>query len=868
MIRKTERPDEDFAEEIRSHLRLEADQRIAEGATPEEAMKAAQRAFGNVTRSREGFYESHRRIWLENLLKDFLYAFRQMRRSPVSTVTIVASLALGIGACTAVFSILSPLLLKPLPFEDPQRLVWIANDGGNGMSGVTSRVATLRDFRDRSQSFDGLTGYFAFFEQGSYNLTGSGEPVRLIGVPVAHDFLQVIGVPPVLGRSFVEEEGRFGGPNAVVLSHAFWTRQYGADPSVVSSTISLNGEQAEVVGILPPSFDFASIFAPHTRVDFLTTFPISDEMDRRGNTLSIIGRLAPGATLASAQADLDQIILGIQESDPTRPSVGAIATGVQDKISGPFRSAFLLLAAAAGAVMLIVCVNLSNLLLTKGTQRSKEMAVRSALGAARFRLVRQMVIESLTLALIGAALGQVLAMAATHFVARADGLDIPLLNQIAVDGRAMLFCTSLALAVGVVVGIVPALRVSSGHEAAAFSGSGRGMSASRDSTRLREGLVIAEIALACILLVFGGLLLKSFQNLLDVDLGFRAEEVVAWQIQTTRPFDNLADLNAFYGEVVDSVQSIPGVASVGLTDAAPLGRNRGWPLYAPGLDYNGDRAITTFPHVVDSQYLPTMEIPLLAGRHFTPQDDRDRDRVVILNETAAKAVYHGEEVLGRKVRVGPDVECEVIGVVKDIRHRSLALGAGPELYLPFTQSGDFRTLDMVVRSSIPVSSLAKSVQRAIHAIDPAMPTGDYLTLDSLVQRSVSPRRFTLQLLGAFAAVALALAALGIYGVLSHAVTERIPEIGIRMALGETRGQVLQRIVGKTLLLAIIGLALGATGSFLVTKWVSALLYDTTPSDPTTFLITATVLLLVAALAGFLPALRASRVEAASVLRQS
>lgn len=802
---------------------------------------------------------------LAALALDARHALRAVRKDLRLLIFAVSIIGLGVGACTAVFSVLNPLLLRQLPLAEAERLVWIANSGEGGMSAVTSRTSNLRDFRALSRSFDGLTGYNAFFEQRSYNLAGDGEPVRLVGADVAQDFLDVLGVEPQLGRSFVEEEGRFGGPQAIILSDATWTRQFGGDPAVVGTAISLNGQPTEVVGVLPSSFDFASLFTPQTRVDFLRPFPISDETDRWGNTISMIGRLAPGATVASAQAELDRILEGLSAADPARWGLGAAVSGLQSTIAGPFRSALLLLAAAAGVVMLIVCVNLSNLLLAKRARRSDEMAVRSALGAPRSRLVRQLLIESLLLSAAGALVGLGLAVAATRFVAGTEGLSIPLLRTISVDGTALLLASGLAIVVGLLVGMVPALQISSGSQAA-IRGSRRGMSASRRSTRWRDGLVVAEVALACVLLVVGGLLLRSFRNVLDVELGFRPQQVAAWQVNATRPFDSLAEMNAFYDQIVAGVEAIPGVDSAGLTDAVPLGRNRTWSIGAPGFDYDGRPRTFAFPHIIDRRYLETLEIPLVAGRRFTAQDTWERGGVVILNQTAAKAVFQGGPALGRTVVVGGDSECEVIGIVEDIRHRSLEVGAGAQMYLPFTQNGSFETLDMVVRSSLPAHLLAAGVAGAIHAIDPAMPAAEYQTLDSLVERSLSPRRFTLQLLVSFAATALLLAALGIYGVLSYAVTERIPEIGVRMALGETGAGVMRRVVGKTLTLAAIGLAFGTALAFAASRWVASLLYDVESTDPWTFLAMTAVLLLVAALAGFLPALRASRTQAASVLR--
>ncbi len=799
------------------------------------------------------------------IVLDARYALRAVRSDPRLVIFAVLIIGLGVGACTAVFSVLNPLLLRSLQFEDAERLVWIANDGEGGMSSVTSRTSNLRDFRALSDSFDGLTGYNAFFEGRSSNLVGRGEPVRLVGVGVADDFLDVLGVRPLHGRNFDRAEGQWNGPRAVILSHALWVRQFGSDPTVVGTSISLDDEPADVVGVLPPTFDFASVFAPHTRVDFLRTFAISDETDRRGNTLTMIGRLAPGATVASAQADLLRIIDGLEAADPERWGLGAVVTGMQTKIAGPFRSALLLLAAAALAVMLIVCVNLSNLLLAKGGRRRQEMAVRSALGAPRGRLVRQLMIESLVLSAGGAIVGLGIALTVTHFVARADGLSLPLLREIGIDTTALVVSVAIALVTGLVVGIAPAMTMTRGGEAGTFRDARRGMSASRRATRLRAGLVIAEVALACVLLVFGGLLLQSFRNVLDVDLGYEPAGVVSWKVYTVGEFESLGQVTALYDRLVNEVESIPGVLSVGLTDAAPLGRNRTWPLSAPGREYDGEETLFAFPHMVDRRYLETMAIPLLAGRHFTAGDDEARDPVVILNETAAAAVFQGEEALGRTVRIAR-WDAEVIGIVKDTRHRTLEVDAGLQMYMPFTQIGDFSTLDMMVRASVPTQTLAKEVAAAIGRVDPAMPATEFRTLDSLVDLSVSPRRFTVQLLGAFAVSALLLAALGIYGVLSYTVSERIPEIGIRMALGETGVGILQRVVGHTLSLAAAGLVLGAIAAAIVSRFVASMLYGVEAADPVTFVAMATILLVVAGLAGLIPALRAARTDAAAVLR--
>lgn len=803
--------------------------------------------------------------YFSELFADSRYALRAIRNDPSLFLFATAIVGIGIGACTAIFSLISPLMLQELPFEEPDRLVWIANTGnGEGMSAVTSRTSNLRDFRAQSQSFEALTGYFAFFEHRTYNLISNDEPEQLHGVDVAHDFLDVLGVQPIRGRNFTAEEGLWDGPSAVILSHRFWTRRFAADPAILGTSITLDQTPSEVVGVLPPTFDFASTFAPHTRIDFLRPFPISDETDQWGNTLSIIGRLEPGATVTSAQADLDSVLEGLRQEDPERWGLGAAVSGLQSHIAGPFRSALLLLAGAAFVVLLIVCVNLSNLLLAKAARRRNEMATRSALGAPRHRLVRQLLLEGLLLSASGTFLGILIATVTVRFVASHSALDIPLAESVSVDGPALLFSAILALATTLLFGWIPAHQTTN-REALIFREASRGSTASKGSTRLREGLVIAEVALACVLLVFGGLLIQSFQNVLDVDLGFQPDELVAWNLAMTRQFEDLPSANAYFEQLIDRVEAVPGVVSVGLTDAIPFGRNRTWGVSAPGMDYDGQASLSVFPHIVDSRYLQTLQVPLLQGRYFTADDTGDRQPVIILNELAARALFKGEPALDRIVQVG-DRDMQVIGIVGGVRHRTLEDGSGRQMYFSYSQIGDFGTPDLVVRSNLPVETLAPSIQAALKTHDPQLPTRDYRTFNGVIDLVVSPRRFTVQLLGTFASAALLLAALGIYSVLSYAVSERVREIGIRMALGETSRRVLLKVVGKTALLAGIGLGLGTLGSMVASRWAESLLYSVQPSDPGTLLATAAILLAVSVLAGLVPAWRACRTDIVSVLK--
>jgi predicted permease len=801
-------------------------------------------------------------------VQDGRYAFKAIRKDLGFFGFATAIIGLGVGASTAVFSVMSPLLLQPLPFEDPGRLVWIANDGQSaGLSAVTSRTSNLRDFRELSRSFDALTGYNAFFEQGTYNLVGSGEPERLVGVDVAQDFLDVLGVRPVLGRNFVYEEGIWDGRPAIILTHGYWVRRFAADPGIVGTSVTIGDVPTEIVGVLPTQFDFSSVFTPTTTVDFLRPWPISDETDNWGNTTTMVGRLAPGVTIPAAQAELESIIAALQEADPERWGLGATVSGLQEKIARPFRSGMLLLAASGGMVMLIVCVNLSNMLLARSPRRRREMALRRTMGATRGRLIRQLLMESVAVSLCGGVVGVALAAAATGFVTRTTGLEIPMLSAVSIDASALLFTVGIALLAGIAVGMIPALQVAEGGESQALSSVSRGTSVGLKSRHLREVLVVVEVAMACVLLVFGGLVLKSFQTLMDVELGFEPGETLALQLNPTRDFEDITDGVAYFESVVASVAATPGVEAVGLTDALPLGRHRTWGIRVLGRFYEDGQGESIFPHMVDHRYTEAMGIDLIEGRGFTADDVEGSAQVALINETAAREMFPDGNAIGQFLQMWAG-DFEIVGVVADVKHESLDTGPDNEVYFPYAQLWQWGSMDMIVRSALPLDVLTSSVGGAIRSVDSQIPIDDVWTMGAVVEESVSPRRFTLQLLVSFAGCALLLAGLGIYGVLSYSVTERIPEIGIRMALGESAAGIRRNVVGKTIILALIGVGVGTAVALLGTRMIGSLLYGVNPTDPVTFVSMIGVLLLVAFISGLVPAIRASRTDSAGALRSA
>ncbi len=515
---------------------------------------------------------------MEQILQDLRYALRTMRRDAGFCAVAVLILGLGIGANTAIFSVVNTVLFRPLPFRDPARLVWIANGSpAGGLSGVTSRVSNYRDFRDMNRSFEALTAYFAFSDYGSYTLTETGEPERLIGYGVAQNFFQVLGIQPMLGRAFDDEECKWNGRKAVILGNGLWQRRFGSDPQIVGRSITLNGDPTLVVGVLPESFDFASVFTPGAKVDMLTPFPITNETDRWGNTLAIIGRLRPGATVRRAQAEFDLLVQHLQQAHPERGThFGARLTSLQDQISGRFHKALIVLLCAVGAVLLIACANLSNLLLARAASRRKEIAVRTALGAGRVRLIRQMLTESMLLSCCGALAGLLLAVVTTRALAGMDAMSIPMLAAARVDAQALGFTVALALLTGLLFGLAPALQISTADLHESLKDSDRGSSRGPGGAWMRHGLVVGEIALACVLLVGAGLLMRSFVRVLDVDLGFQPTHTAIWTIEPGQKYRTGIQQVALYQEIVRRVEALPGVESAGVTDCLPLGRNRAW----------------------------------------------------------------------------------------------------------------------------------------------------------------------------------------------------------------------------------------------------------------------------------------------------
>jgi predicted permease len=796
------------------------------------------------------------------MLASFRLAVRQLVKSPGFAAVAILTLALGIGACTAMFSIVNTVLLRPLPFRDPDRLAWIENQGRGGLSARTTRVDTFNAWREQNKSFEALAAYFAFFDFGRrQTLTGGGEPERLRAVGVSGNFFEVLGVPLALGRNFTEDECRFNGPQVAILSDAFWRRRFASDPTVVGRALTLNNEPTTIVGVLPPTFDFDAIFSPGNEIDLITPFPLTAETARWGNTLFGIGRLRPGVTVQQAEADLRVVSDRFKQTINYGGTLGARVSPLNDALRGSFRQPFYILAGAVICVLAIACVNLSNLLLARINARRQEFAVRVALGARTRHLVEQALAESLLLAVAGSVIGVPVAVWATRALAQLQTFGVPLLQNASVDPLALAVTIALTGLAGIACGVLPAFHLSVGKGAQQAT---HQRTAGRSSVTARNTLVVVEVALACMLLVGAGLLFRSFTALLRVDLGFQPQHATAWRVDPPRAFKNAAEGNRYLDGVVRSVAAIPGVEAVGLSDVLPLGRNRTWGVRAKGVLYRPGEGASVYPRIVEQHYLQAMQIPLRAGRYFDERDNATGPKSVIINENLARALWPERDAVGQSIT--QDGGRVVVGVVGNVRHGSLEEAGRNEMYLDYRQTGDWSGMEMVVRSSRPPESLARDVRAALSAYDPSLPSGDFYELERLIDNAVAPRRLTTRLLGFFSALALTLAALGLYGLIAYSVVQRTQEIGIRMAIGAQRRDVLALVIGGGLRLVAVGVALGLAGAFILSRVLRTLLFGVTAHDPLVFGTNAVLLIAIATAACLVPALRATRVNPIIALR--
>ena len=853
--------DADLERELQSDLELEKEEQRERGLSSKEAHYAALRAFGNPTLIREQTRATWSWSWLESLASDLKYGIRGMCRNPGSTVFAILIVGLGIGGASTVFSVVNALLLRPLPFRDPQQLVWISN-GDN----YSTQAEHFADLREQNQSFSDLAGWFAFYNSGDQELTGSGEPERITSVPVTGNLFSMLGVEPAIGRSFTKEEseGKYSAPPAMVLSNSFWRRRFASDPNVVGQKLTLNNQPVTIIGVLPASFDFSSVFAPGASIDVFVPWPVADKNKPQGNTMAVIGRLKPGVTVQNARSAITVLAQQLTSQHSDRNPIKPKLVPLEQHVSGEVRPALLVLICAVGVVMLIVCANISHLQMARMGTRQKEMAIRAALGAGRFRLLRQVLTESIALSCCGAALGLLLAVAGTRGLAHFSAFNLPLLESVRVDGATLAFTLLAAVASGVLFGLAPALQVPAYKLREGLQDAGRESSAGGHHTWFRDGLVVSQFALACVLLVGAALLIQSFLRVLAVDLGFQPERAAALRIDPSFKIKSFEQQNVFIDDVLNRVRSIPGVTAAGVSDLLPLDGDRSWQVSAQGQVYDQNNHPEAFVRVVTDGYFQALGVTLKSGREFTQSDRKSGEPVVMVNETMARTLWPGQDAVGKIVT--QDGGRRVIGVVADVHHGGPERVGGNEMYIPMRQTGDYAAMRLAVRTTLPPDGLAASIRAALRPIDPNLPVAEFQTLQGLVDKAVSPRRFLVMLLSGFAGFALLLASLGIYALISYSVHQRTKEIGIRMALGANPGLVQRGVLATTLRLALAGVALGTLGSFALSKWIQSLLFGTTPTNPAVFSGVGLLLCAVALLAAYVPARRASRIEPLQALR--
>ena len=858
----------DFDDEMAVHLEMVIEENIRRGVSPEEARRLAMVQFGGVQQAREQHRETRGLPWMDMLMQDLRFTFRTLRRDRGFAIVAILILGLGIGANVAVFSVVNTILLRPLPFRDPQRLVRIVEKNPTaGESSMTYSADGTEQYQRQNRSFEDVTGYFAFTGPDNFKFTGRSVPLPVTGLLVMGNFFKVLGVDPMLGRLFTPEECIKNARPVTLLTYSFWKREFGGDPGIVGKAVSFNNTPVTVIGVLPQSFDFGSVFRPGSKVDKFVPY-IMDDFRDDGNDLALVGRLKPGVTIGTAQAEADQLLPQLY-FELKHPEYGKGYTGqltiLKDYVSGKLRRSLVVLWCAVGMILLIVCVNLSNLLLARAAARSKEFAMRSALGAGRARLVRQLLTESLVLSGAGAVLGLAIAYAVTTYLAHQGSIALPLLSSVRVDGKALGWTMLIAVAAGVLFGIAPALRMSRNDLQESLKDSGHGTSEGRKHERMRSVLVVSEVALACVLLVGAGLLLRSFLRVLDVDLGFEPSRAAAISVDCD-DCGNAAKQAVVWQEVVRRAQMIPGVEGAGISDNLPMSRNRSWGIVAKGEQKpTGKDFIGIFVYIVSPGYLKAMGMRLVEGRDISWDDLTNNANVVILNQAVAKKLWPGQDPIGR-IAIAGGADVRVIGVVADVRETSAENEAGAQMYLPATKNFGPEGMELVVRSKLPPAALGSSVMRMLREMNPGQPATEFKPIQQLVDHAVSPRKFFVLLVSIFAGLGLLLASLGIYGVISYSVTRQTQEIGIRMALGATRSRVQLGVIGRTLRLALVGIGVGAVMSFLVARGIASLLYGTGPADPVTFAGMAVLLGAVALIAGYLPARRASRIDPMIALR--
>jgi predicted permease len=861
-----QRRERELAEELESHLQMHIEDNLRAGMSQQEARRDALLKLGGIEQTKENYRDRRGLPGLETLVQDVRYALRALARSPSFVAVGGAALALGIGANTAIFSVVNSVLLHPLPYKDPAQLVWIEYFLPQG--GVNSVVdADYFAWRRQNHSFQDMAAYASGSE---FTLTGAGEAERLHGAKVTASFFHVLGIEPRLGRSFQPEEDRPGGTHVAVLCDAFWHRRFAADPGVVGRAITLDGNPYTVVGVLPPDFEFPG----NSQAEFIVPYALSGQAIQVEQTvmfIQVLARLRPSVSAFAAAADLDAITRRLQANYPAslaRMMAGARAQAIplRDRLVGNVRPALLMLLGAVGFVLLIACANVANLQLARAVTREREMAVRAALGAGRWRLARQLLTESFLLAMVGALPGLLLAGWVVRLLRSLGPRDTPYLAGTHVDRRVLLFTFAVSLLTGLLLGLAPVLagfRVSL-NDSLRASGSRSGAGAR--TRRPQKALAVLEVALSLVLFVGAGLLIRSFLRLASVAPGFDPHGVLTAQVSLPSLYQTGGRQVAFFARLLERVRGLPGVVSAGATSALPLqGFTMSAPVTVEGHAGAAPEAADAFLDIVTPGYFSALHIPLVAGRSLDARDTAGSPLVLVVNRAFARAFFLNEDPIGRRLKMTSDDWRTIVGVVADTKQTSLASGVAPEAFFSLEQ---WATSDMalVIRSSVNPLSLVSAVRKQATELDKSLPIYSIETMDEMLSADVASQRFHASLLGTFAGLAVLLAAVGIYGVMAYAVGQRTHEIGVRMALGAEPAGVLRMVLAQGLRMALTGVVVGLAGSYALTRFMGSLLFEIKPTDPGTFTGVPLALVVVAMVASYIPARRATRVDPMVALR--
>jgi len=815
------------------------------------------------------------------LWQDMRYGARTLVKHPGFTAVVVLALALGIGANTAIFSVVNAVLLRPLPYKNAERLVSLySQNTSNAEANLTDRPPlSYPDFRDYKEQAQTLQYVAAYRQIGTSLVSGGDEPARVLGADVSAELFPMLGVEPLIGRVFTPEEDKAGAPPLIVLGYGLWQRRFGGDKTIIGREIKLSARSVTVIGVMPPGFKFPvqaeemDFFDPFTAVTARASVASLESRDSRFNT--IVASLKPGVTLQQAQAEIDTIARQLAQQYPaTNTGWHARLISLHEDVVGDIRPALFVLLGAVLFVLLITCANVANLLLARASARHKEMAIRTALGASRSRILRQLLTESLLLALMGGVLGLLLALWGVDVLVAASPASLPRATEISVDNRVLAFTLIVSAFTGIIFGLFPALASSKLDLNESLKEGGRSSMEGARRNRVRSLLVVSEIALSLVLLIGAGLLIKSFLRLLDTDPGYTTARVLSVTLPLSRAkYPQPEQQIAYVQELINRTRALPGIEAIGATNLLPLGLRDTFNTFniegrppAPPESRTAARNYSITP-----DYFRVMNIPVRRGRAFTERDVQNAPPVIVINEAFARRFFPNEEARGKRIiledeKGEPLPPREIVGIVGNVRHESLDEKEQPEYYVPFFQTPD-RQMDLVVRSAASnPAALAFAVRGAIKSIDKDQLIWEAKTMDERVAESVAPRRFQMLLLGLFAALALLLASIGIYGVMNFTVTQRTHEIGIRMALGAQARDVLRLVIGQGMRLALIGVSAGLISAVAVTRLMASLLYGVSAVDPAVFVGVSLLLTAVTLLACYIPARRAMKVDPMIALR--